>query len=163
MKTEAGELLVGAYLKIIQECDVVTYNSRPPGGGLRGLGEIDVVALQFHSRTAYLCEVTTHIRGIGYVNGNADTIRRIQQKFRRLRTYADTVLTNFPNRHFMFWAPVVPVGYVTERLSRIDGLEVIINQDYTQRIDGLRERARIRANDENNDAFRLLQILEHLR
>jgi len=32
-----GEQLVGAYLKIVEGCDVVSYNVRPPGGGLRGL------------------------------------------------------------------------------------------------------------------------------
>lgn len=37
MKTDVGEFIVGAYLKLELGCDVVDYNVRPPGGGLRGL------------------------------------------------------------------------------------------------------------------------------
>jgi hypothetical protein len=52
---------------------------------------------------------------------------------------------------------------VTNQLQKIKGLEVVANAIYTQKIDELRGEARKRMNDENNDAFRLLQILEHLR
>ena len=45
MPTEMGEYLVGAYLKIIKECDFVDYNVRQPGGGLEGLNELDVIGL----------------------------------------------------------------------------------------------------------------------
>jgi hypothetical protein len=162
MKTEAGELIVGAYLKVIWNCDVVTYNSRPPGGGLRGLEEIDVIGLQFQSKTAYLCEVTTHLNGLDY-GGNPQTVERVIQKFQRLRAYAEDILSDFPNRHLMFWSPVVPQGYIIDNLRKVNGLELIINQDYTRCIDELREKARSRTNDENNDSFRLLQLLEHLR
>jgi hypothetical protein len=41
MRTEVGEYVVGAWLKIGLGCDVVDYNVRPPGGGLNGLGELD--------------------------------------------------------------------------------------------------------------------------
>ena len=30
MKTEMGEYIVGAYLKLVEGCDVVDYNVRPP-------------------------------------------------------------------------------------------------------------------------------------
>ena len=33
------EYVVGAYLKLEEECDFVDFNVRPPGGGLKGLGE----------------------------------------------------------------------------------------------------------------------------
>ena len=36
MLTDVGEYLVGAYLQLKMECDVVDYNVRPPGGGYRG-------------------------------------------------------------------------------------------------------------------------------
>ena len=63
MITDVGEYIVGAYLKLILKCDIIDYNIRPPGGGLEGLHELDVLGLNFKKRTAYLCEVTTHIRG----------------------------------------------------------------------------------------------------
>ncbi|MGB5215711.1 MAG: hypothetical protein WBN88_18965 [Anderseniella sp.] len=40
MATEMGEYLVGAYLQLEQQCDVVSFNVRPPGGGLKGLQEL---------------------------------------------------------------------------------------------------------------------------
>ena len=46
MLTDVGEYLVGAYLQLFENCDFVDYNVRPPGGGMKGLGELDVVGLQ---------------------------------------------------------------------------------------------------------------------
>ena len=57
MKTEMGEYIVGACLKLLKECDFVDYNVRRPGGGLVGLDELDVMGLDFKNKTAYLCEV----------------------------------------------------------------------------------------------------------
>jgi hypothetical protein len=45
MKT--GEYFVGAYLKSVKDCDFIDYNVRIPGGGLKGLSELDVVGLNF--------------------------------------------------------------------------------------------------------------------
>jgi hypothetical protein len=64
MPTEMGEYLVGAYLKLVFECSVVDYDARPAGGGLQGLGELDVIGFDFVGRNAYLCEVTTHLDGL---------------------------------------------------------------------------------------------------
>lgn len=94
MKTQMGEYVVGAYLKRILECDVVDYNVRPPGGGLEGLAEFDVVGLKFGERSAYICEVTTHLDGLQYGN-NQTTIERIREKFERQRWYAQTCLSSF--------------------------------------------------------------------
>lgn len=77
MKTEMGEYVVGGYLKIIKGCDFIDYNVRPPGGGLEGLNEIDVVGLDFRKKTVFLCEVTTHIIGANYGN-NKQTIEKIK-------------------------------------------------------------------------------------
>lgn len=162
MKTDIGEYIVGSYLKIIKECDFVDYNVRPPGGGLEGLNELDVVGLDFKSKTTYLCEVTTHIRGLLYKD-NKTTVERIKTKYERQKEYANKHLSDFPNRHFMFWSPVVPVGYITRELGKIHRLELVINRQYAQCIDELRERAKELTNDTGNPFFRTLQILEHLR
>lgn len=69
MVTDIGEYAVGAYLKIELNCDVLDYNVRPPGGGMAGLAEFDVLGFNFSARTAYLCEVTTHLRGLTYGQG----------------------------------------------------------------------------------------------
>ncbi len=163
LSTQMGEYLVGAYLKIIEGCDIVVYNLRPPGGGLKGLGELDVLGLRFRDETAYLCEVTTHIGGL-LIRSNKHTVEKIRDKYRRQRKFAASQLKDFPNRHFQFWSPVVPVGYLTTNLPKIGrDLDVVINADYTRRIDELRIEAKKRKNNEENPAFRMLQILEHLR
>jgi len=162
IKTDIGEYIVGAYLKIIKECDFVDYNVKPPGGGLEGLNELDVLGLDFKNKTAYLCEVTTHIRGVLYKD-NINTVKKINIKYDRQKEYANKYLLGFPKRYFMFWSPVVPKGYITEELEKIDGLELVINKKYAQCIDELRLKAKELTNDLGNPFFRILQILEHLR
>lgn len=162
MKTEMGEYLVGAYLKMILKCDVVDYNVRPPGGGLEGLGELDVIGMKFETGTAYLCEVTTHIDGLLYVN-NSETVDRILRKHKRQKEYANNYLGLFPKREFMFWSPVVPTGQRTEGLSKIDGLKLIINGKYKSCVEELVAEAKKTTHDSGNPVFRVMQILQHLR
>ncbi len=162
MITEVGEFIVGAYLKLEFDCDVVDYNVRPPGGGLRGLDELDVVGLDFQNDIAYLCEVTTHIRGLLY-GSNQETVKRIKKKHRRQRNYAKKYLSNFKHHRFMFWSPYVPRGYLTESLTKINTLELIINGDYKKAIEKLRARAGKETQDSGNPFFRTLQILENLK
>ena len=162
MKTEIGEYIVGAYLKIIKDCDFVDYNVRPPGGGLKGLNELDVVGLDFKKKIAYLCEVTTHIRGLLYKD-NKTTVERIKTKYEIQKEFANKHLSDFPDRCFMFWSPVVHEGDITIELGKIDGLELVINEKYAQCVDELREKAKKLTNDSGNPFFRMLQILEHLR
>ncbi|GAA6183783.1 hypothetical protein [Aliiglaciecola sp. NS0011-25] len=162
MLTDIGEFIVGAHLQIVEGCDVIDYNVRPPGGGLKGLGELDVVGFNFKSNTAYLCEVTTHIRGLLYKD-NKQTIIKIKNKHQRQKEYAEQYLDNFTNHKFMFWSPVVPVGYLTESLSDINTLESVINGEYKRRIEALREIASNTTHDARNPFFRMLQIIGHLR
>ena len=162
MKTEMGEYVVGAYLKEVLRCDFVDYNVRPPGGGLEGLGELDVVGLRFHDKTAYLCEVTTHLDGLQY-GTYATTVKRVQDKYKRQQTYAQKHLTHFKKVEFMFWSPIVRVGAITKALSDIDGLQVIINGAYTDRVRELEAQANQTTRDAGNPFFRVLQLLAHLR
>lgn len=162
MLTDIGEYIVGAYLQIMDECDVVDYNVRFPGGGLQGLSELDVIGLSFKQNTAYICEVTTHIRGVLYKN-NKETVARIKKKHAMQKKYADKYLMNFKNKRFMFWSPVVPRGYITDNLSKIAALELIINGEYKKRIEELRDKASKTTHDARNPFFRMLQIMEHLR
>jgi len=162
VKTEIGEYVVGAYLKIIEKYDFVEYNVRTPGGGLKGLNELDVVGLRFKDQTAALCEVTTHIRGFLYQDGSRG-VDRVARKHGVQIAYAKEYLKVFPNIHYQFWSPRVPVGPVCSGLAEINGLELIINDEYTRRIEQLRNEAAKHAHDAGNPFFRTLQILEHLR
>ncbi len=162
MKTEIGEYIVGAYLKQRCGCEFVDYNVRPPGGGLEGLAELDVVGLNFSKREAFLCEVTTHLRGLHY-GTYQESFERVRNKFRRQKVYAKKHLANFKTVHFMFWSPVVPRGKLTEALSQIKGLQLVINERYTECVNELRKLAQDTEHGTGNPFFRALQILEHLR
>lgn len=158
-----GEYAVGAYLKLILKCDVVDYGVRPPGGGMAGLSELDVIGLRFSDMHAYLCEVTTHLDGTLYGNGAADSIARIARKHDTQMWYADTYLADFREPEFMFWAPCVPVGRITTGLQAIATLDLVINDRYAAAIDELRSLARATKATTGNPFFRSLQILGHLR
>ena len=162
MPTEMGEYLVGAYLKIVLGCGVVDYNARPPGGGLSGLGELDVIGFDFRNRKVYLCEVTTHLDRLQIGKGKGSTVAKLTAKHHRQREYAKLHL-HLPGfeLHFMFWSPVVARA-MAKKLEEI-GFELFINQKYSAAVEALRRRARSSTSDANNPAFRLLQILEHLK
>ena len=160
---EMGEYVVGAYLKVIEKCDFVDYGVRSPDGGIKGLGELDVVGLRLADQTAFICEVTTHLGGLEYGSGYADTIAKIQQKFQRQKAYATEQLASFKKHQFMLWSPSVPEGFLTKGLEAIQGLDLVLNTAYTSAIDELRAEARRTIRDAGNPFFRSLQILEHLR
>ena len=161
MLTDVGEYLVGAYLQLHDECDVIDYNVRPPGGGLEGLGELDV-GFNFKTNSVFLCEVTAHIRGLLYVN-NSQTVERIVKKHQRQKEYARRYLENFETIRYQFWSPVVPKGYITDKLASIASLELVVNGEYKMRVAKLQETARRTTYDARNPVFRVLQILGHLR
>ncbi|SDI33879.1 hypothetical protein SAMN05192534_13615 [Alteribacillus persepolensis] len=162
MQTDIGEYIVGAYLKSMQDCDFVDYNVRIPDGGLKGLAELDVIGLNLKTNTAYLCEVTTHIRGLLYRN-NQYTVEKIKQKHQAQKDYAGALLQTFSNKVYMLWSPYVPVGYITEHLQQVDTLELVINEDYTACVEEMKRVAAANTNDLGNPFLRTLQILEHLR
>jgi len=128
-----------------------------------GVARSGCYRLKLNSNTAYLCEVTTHLRGANQGGGgNAQTVQKIKDKHEWQQEYAHRCMKDFEHR-FMCWSPYVPVGYITERLERVNSLELIINDKYTGRIGQLREAARAQMRNTGNAAFRMLQILEHLR
>jgi hypothetical protein len=163
-----GESLVGAYLRHVVACDVVVYNSFFADRQ----GEVDVVALkQGQPRTVWLCEVTTHIGGMLLVrNGKDVTERVIREKLDRLVHFAHTT---FPGDDYRYewWSPRVPVGTVTQAMTRIEdewkvegrNLGFVINESYTERIRQLVVSARKNSSTTNEPAYRLLQVLTRLR
>ncbi len=161
--TEMGEFLVGAWLRVVQKCDFVQYNARLPERGLPGLGEVDVVGLDLKNKTAYLCGVVTHLRGLGYVD-YPTTMKKLRAKLDRDKLFANRVLKDFLTCRFMLWSPVVPEGKLTAQLVELEkeGMELVINGEYAERLEELKKSAEEMENDTGNPAFRLLQILEHV-
>lgn len=161
---DIGESLVGSYFKYVLGCKIVVYNCH-----LESNGELDVVALDPDGKKIYLCEVATHLRGLLYGDSNAATIERVSHKIKKAAAFA---AANFPDREpvFMLWAPVVSRGLVRELarlqadpISREITIKFIFNHNYTACIRRLQDIARQNVKTTDEPAFRLLQILEHLR
>lgn len=102
-----------AYMRYIEGCPIVFYNSFLADQQ----GEVDVVAVKpaqpGQPRVVYLCEVTTHIGGF-----NTKTTLRVDDKLARLREFANTTFPDEAHR-FQWWSPVVANGATT---TRFDGL-----------------------------------------
>jgi hypothetical protein len=165
MSTDIGEYIVGAYLQIIKGCDFVRYNLRISEGKLKGLNELDVLGLDLKNKTAYLCEVATHIEGLLYEN-TKKTIIKIKDKYNFQKEYAGKYLPQDFKKEYMFWSPVVSKGELTDAFNKnkeFKELTFVINENYTKCLNELREKAKKLSNDIGNPAFRLLQIIEHLK
>jgi len=162
--TEIGEILVGAWLKEVKKCDFIQYGTCLPENNLAGLNEIDVIGLDLKNKISYLCEVTTHIRGADY-GGIQETCNRVRRKYNWAKEYASKVLGDFPTRSYTWWSPVVHEGKLTELLKGVEGegLELVINEKYAERIHELRVAATENTGDTGNEAFRVLQILERMK
>lgn len=161
MKTEIGEYIVGAWLKVIKKCEFVNYNVRPPIDGLEGLGELDVVGLDLKNEKVFICEVVTHIHGMGYKDFET-TIKKVREKFARQQNYVRKFLPKHFEPHYMFWSPVVSPKYV-KAISENKGLELVINSEYSKKIDEISLAIKGNKKDFGNPFVRVLQILEILQ
>lgn len=79
-------------------------------------------------------------------------------------------MTDWQHR-YEIWSPVVPVGKLTAQFAELeavysdDELDVkfIINDGYAERVQLLIDHAKANSSATSEPAFRLLQILTHLR
>lgn len=182
---QIGELLVGAYHKLITDAEVVSYNTRSKAQGDQL--EIDVVAIDSSNgtQTVYACEVITHLNGAAY-SGTPDTdkwadygndsyqhsLEKLETKFRSDRKYVTRVFEDADEYVFQLWSPYLAEGYLTDGLEELSDefeaeygelIELVINETYTDRINELRSLAAEETKDYGEPAFRFLQILEQLR
>ncbi|MFY4816380.1 hypothetical protein ACOJIV_27410 [Haloarcula sp. AONF1] len=187
---ESGELLVGSYLRLVEECELVTYNQRSQEQGNQL--EIDVIGVDNTDdgdQVIYTCEVVTHIDGLHYSGtpntdrweeyGNDDyqhTLERLWRKFSTDRKYVMELFDSADSYVFQFWSPVVRgnrdekyllaglYDLADEFEAETDAeLELVINEEYSERIEALRRKAGRTEKDYGELGFRILQILEHLR
>lgn len=161
---DLGESLVGAYMRHVEKCSIVLYNSFFADQQ----GEVDVVAVKQEPgqpRVVYLCEVTTHIGAMA-----TNTVKKVPAKLRRLREFAEQTFPDEEHR-FQWWSPYVNEGATTATFKQLcsewnaegHSLEFVINEDYTERIAALVDAARRKSATTNEPAFRMLQILTRLR
>ena len=133
-------------------------------------GEIDVIAVKSgrtprSRRTIYVCEVSTHIRGMG-----ASAIRKVPAKLARVREFAELTFPGADYR-FQWWSPYVHEGATTREFDHLAkawaaekrSLEFVINDEYGRRVRRLADHARTHSATVSEPAYRMLQILTHLR
>lgn len=165
---DIGESLVGAYLRHVVGCDVVTYNSFFADRQ----GEVDVVAIENgEPRTIWLCEVTTHIGGM-LITSRGDRPQEVilREKLERLHAFAEATFPGDAYR-YEWWSPYVAVGKLTSAMSEIEqeweaagrDLRFVINETYTERIRELAGNAAKNPSTTNEPAYRMLQVLTRLR
>ncbi|MDP3770241.1 MAG: hypothetical protein Q8R40_04890 [bacterium] len=164
MKTEIGEYIVGAWLKIVQKCDFVSYNVRPPTDGREALGELDVIGLDLRNKKVFICEVVTHIHGLGYYDLKT-TLKKIEEKFLRQQNYAKKFLPEDFEKHYMLWSPIVTPQYekAIKALLENTDLKLIINSEYSKKVDQIQVTIKGNKKDFGNPFVRVLQILEVLK
>ncbi|MDR5672460.1 hypothetical protein RH858_04760 [Halalkaliarchaeum sp. AArc-GB] len=185
IQTQIGELIVGSYLRIIQDCELVSYNQRSKDAGRQM--EIDVLGVESQSgeQTVYACEVVTHLHGTLY-SGTPDegwwnkygnegyqyTLNRLWEKFEEDLDLLKDVFDDADNYRLQFWSPVVPKGTLPEGFEEMqerfrdkhgEDIEVLINEDYTVKIRELEKEAARTKKSYDEPAFRFLQVLQHLR
>ena len=185
IQTQIGELIVGAYLRIINDCELVSYNQRSKEVGRQM--EVDVLGVESTegTQTVYACEVVTHIDGMNY-NGTLETdkwqaygnktyqytLQRIWEKFEEDYALVNDVFDRADEYTLQLWSPVVPRGLLTDGLDELQQkfedsygvqIDLVINGEYSTRVTELQERASETKKSYDEPAFRFLQILEHLR
>lgn len=187
---ESGELLVGSYLRLVEGCELVTYNQRSHEEGDQM--EIDVIGVETtpsREQIVYTCEVVTHIDGLHYSGspdtdrwaeyGNEDyqnTLERLWRKFNSDREYITELFDSADSYVYQFWSPVVRGNRdekfllgglfdMAELFEEETGaeLELVINEKYAERMKELQSLASKTEKDYGELGFRILQILGHLR
>lgn len=90
---DIGEELVGAYLDRVLGCQVVQFNVRT---GVNQ-AEIDVVGMKLQGlriTEVWLCEVSTHTRGLGGYQG--DAAGKMLTKLTSVKAYAEAIFPGSP-------------------------------------------------------------------
>jgi len=166
---EMGEYLVGAWLKLCCDCEIIVYNQKLSPKGVK-MNEVDVIGIAPNRKKAFFCEVGTHLGGLLYAGGNEGTARKVEEKFKASIKYASKMFPEFQIQH-MLWAPYVPQGILTSLLSKMQtrlqnagvDVQLIINSEYTDRVSQLRALAKGDTRDRGEPFYRALQIIENLR
>lgn len=170
MSHNVGEEIAGLYLQVNRGCDFVQYNLYTPDVQ----GEIDVVAVNFVDRVAYVCEVAVHlVTGLQYVkNAQPDTRDRLIKKFNKDIDYAEKAFPDF-DRKYMLWSPIVrsagptakhdqmkAVEEVQRRLYSSRGVEIelVINEAFQEVLRRLKVYAGSKTEELKSPVLRLLQI-----
>ncbi|MEF8874300.1 MAG: hypothetical protein V5A88_06475 [Candidatus Thermoplasmatota archaeon] len=190
-EADVGELIVGAYLKKVVDCEIVTYHQTSLEKGEQK--EIDVLGINTSDdgKEVFLCEVVTHLDGMRYKgkpstdrwnNFGSDnyqhTLEIIWKKFMYDYEYGKEVWGDVDKslwREYSYilqlWSPKVPEGLLTEGLDKLKRefedeygveIELVINEKYKDRIEELRTQAYDDKTGQGVAGYRFFQITENI-
>ena len=127
-----------------------------------------MIGFEIAARRVRLCEVATHLDGLLYGNGNADTVKRIRQKTERAATFAARMFDG-QEAVIEWWSPKASPALVgilqqiqAEHLAAGRHLEFVVNEAYSTRVCELMTIAARATSPTPEPFFRALQILTHL-
>lgn len=158
MAIDVGQHLVAAYHAVVEGADYVHMNTALP----TEQGDIDVIALTL-PRKAVLCEVKTHLAGLGGYDGKAD--EKIREQLSRSRQFAESqLIVHGFECSFELWSPKVGPSLATklEPIAAEVGFTLVINDVYARRVGALATSAHRDERFVDNPAYRTLQILTRL-
>ena len=167
-----GEELVSSYLEYIKGCEFIQKNLYTP----EVQGEIDVVGLDLHSRTVYVCEVAIHLQtGLQYTKDNRpNNVNKLVEKFSKDIEYANKYFNDY-TKVFMLWTPVVKKAKEDAKNDQERDLEeikkqlrikynidlvLVINEEFFRCMNEMREYASKQTEDIKSLVLRLFQIEE---
>jgi hypothetical protein len=101
---DIGESLVGSYLRYIENCDFVHYETYSAGQG-----ELDVLGMRLADQRVWLCEVAIHLGGLEYGKGYAGSRDKVKQKIDRAELLAERLFSD-QRATYEFWSLRVPRG-----------------------------------------------------
>lgn len=178
---QIGESLVGAYLRIVEECQFVTYNRKNPD---QNQSDTDVVALKSENghQTIYGCEVVTHLKGPKYRTNNdvddwdeynsyAETFTALESKFETTYEFVTDLWPDADAVELQFWSPNVPGQVRPEGLQELRRrfeaehevtIDMIYNEKYAKHLKKLQEKASEGTSSHDEPAFRFLQLIERV-
>jgi len=168
---DMGESLVASYLQYVKQCSVVSKNMHLG----TEQGEVDVVGIADAvaaggKRTVYLCESSVHLGGGGF---HGKEVERVTAKAERALTLANRL---FPvdtyDRVFEFWTSHFAAEKAKAIEESFEGLRggdgfrsasMIANAAFTARVLELKVEAAKDIKPTSEPAFRMLQILHHMK
>ncbi len=192
MYAKAGELIVGAYLKAVDGVDWVVYNQGAveDKDGINVLGlttrnsDLQCSIAEEEWKKMYGCEVITQLGGMLFEGspqterwnsfGGDDcqyTLERLWDKFRWIDTYTQTTVGAIGESNYQLWSPVVLDEELLDGLDKLVEdfedeygveIEMVINEEYKNRIDELQIHADGDTKDYGEPGFRFFQIIENI-
>ena len=175
MTVNLGEEIVAAYLQYIKGCEFIQQNLYTPDVQ----GEIDVVGIDLHTKSIYVCEVAIHlVTGLQYVKeSQTNNVQKLTDKFSKDIAYTNKYFPEY-SKHFMLWSPIVKISGVKAKNNQIAdiekitanmqarygvGIECIINQKFADCLAELREYARHETKELKSPVLRFMQVEEYLK